>query len=33
MSPQEKQQDRDAGSLYCIDFEDAQGLPSAFFAI
>jgi L-arabinonolactonase len=33
MSPQEKQQDPDAGSLYCIDFEDAQGLPSDYFAI
>jgi len=33
MSPQEKQQDPEAGSLYCIEFEDAQGLPSDCFAI
>jgi sugar lactone lactonase YvrE len=33
MSPQEKQQDPEAGSLYCIEIEDAQGLPSDCFAI
>jgi sugar lactone lactonase YvrE len=33
MSPGEKQRDPEAGSLYCIDFEDVKGLPSDCFAI
>ena len=33
MSPQEKEQDVDAGSLFCIDFHDVQGTPSDCFAM
>ena len=33
MRAEERERDRDAGSLYCIQFDDVKGLPSDCFAI